>query len=92
MSLIWGLSVGDLIKLNDHKSSRSISLVVFTPKTDYPCDLQNPSKLTDEQMDKVRRIVHRKLNIKTFSLSIYYPSGANYPTDKPSQTDNLSLV
>ena len=50
--------VGDLIKMNDHKSSRSISLVVFTSKTDYPCDLQNPSKLTDEQMDCSSKIKH----------------------------------
>ena len=67
-------------------------MVVFTLNTDYPCDLQNPSKLTDEQMDKVRRIIHRKLNIETFSFSNYYPSGANYPTDNLSQTDNPSLV
>ena len=38
-------------------------MAVFT--LDYPSEmdnhLQNPSKLTDEQMDKVRRIVQQKL-------------------------------
>ena len=48
--------------------------------------LQNPSKLTEKQMDKVRRIVHPKLRPFHVQIKTYYLSDANYPTD------NLSLV
>ena len=54
--------------------------------------VQNLSKLTGKQMDKVRRIVHLKLRPFHFQIKTYYLSDANYPTDNPSQTDNLSLV
>ena len=55
--------------------------------------LQNPSKLTEKQMDKVRRIVHAKLRPFHFQITTYYwLSDANYPTDNSSQTDNPSLV
>ena len=54
--------------------------------------LQNPSKLTEKQMDKVRRIVHPKLRLFYFQIKTWYLCDANYPTDNPSQTDNPSLV
>ena len=54
--------------------------------------LQNPSKLTEKQMDKVRRIVHAKLRPFHFQITTYYLSDANYPTDNSSQTDNPSPV
>ena len=54
--------------------------------------VQNLSKLTGKQMDKVRRIVHLKLRPFDFQIKTYYLSDANYPTDNPSQTDDLSLV
>ena len=59
------------------------SMAVFTLETD------NPSKLTEKQMDKVSWIVHPKLRpqIKTKCLS-----DTNYPTDNPSQADNPSQV
>ena len=46
--------------------------------------LQNLSKLTDRQMDKVRRIVHPKLKPLHFQIKTYYLSDINYPTDNPS--------
>ena len=46
--------------------------------------LQNPSKLTEKQMDKVRRIVHPKLRPFHVQIKTYYLSDANYPTDNPS--------
>ena len=54
--------------------------------------LQNPSKLTDKQMDKVRGIVHPKLEPCHFQIMTYYLSDVNYLTDNPSQTNNPSLV
>ena len=46
--------------------------------------LQNPSKLTEKQMDEVRRIVHPKLRPFHFQIKTYYLSDANYTTDNPS--------
>ena len=43
-------------------------------------------------MDKVRRIVHPKLESFHFQTKTYYLSDVNYPTDNPSQTNNPSLV
>ena len=47
-----------------------------------------PSKLTD----KVRRIVHSKLNLFHFQFEKFYLSDANHQTDNPSHTNNQSLV
>ena len=47
-----------------------------------------PSKLTD----KVRWIVHSKLKPFHFQIKTYYLSDANYQTDNPSHTNDLSLV
>ena len=62
------------------------SLTVFTRiiRLRQVIYLQSLSKLTDEQMDKVRRIVHQKLKPFHFQIKSYYLSGANYPTDNPS--------
>ena len=60
-------------------------------ETDY-LSLQNPSKLKEKQMDKVRRIVHLKLRPLHFQIKTHYPSDANYPTEFASQTNNPSLV
>ena len=46
--------------------------------------IQNLSKLTDRQLDKVRRIVHPKLKPFHFQVKTYYWSDGNYPPDKPS--------
>ena len=46
--------------------------------------LQNPSKLSGKQMDKVRRIVHPKLRPFHFQIKTFYLSDVNYSTDKPS--------
>ena len=54
--------------------------------------LQSPSKLTEKRMDKVRQIIYPKFRPFHFQIKTYYLSGANYPTDNPSQTDNPSLV
>ena len=54
--------------------------------------LQSPSKLTEKQMDKVRWIIHEIFRPFHFQIKTYYLSGANYPTDNPSQTDNPSLM
>ena len=54
--------------------------------------LQNPWKLTEKQMDKIRRIVHAKLRPFHFQITTYHLSDANYPTGNSSQTDNLSPV
>ena len=43
-------------------------------------------------MDKVRRIVHPKLEPFHFQIKTYYLSDVNYVTDNPSQTNNASLV
>ena len=53
--------------------------------------LQNPLKLTNKQVDKVRRMVHPKLEPFHFQIKTYYLSNANYLTDNPSQTNNPSL-
>ena len=45
---------------------------------------RNRLKLTDEQMDKVTRIIHQKLKPLRFQIKSYYPSSANYPVDNPS--------
>ena len=52
-----------------------------------------PSKLTNKQTDKVRRIVpdHSKLKSFHFQIKTYYLSDANYQTNNPSHTDNPSL-
>ena len=42
--------------------------------------LQNPSKLTEKQTDKVRRIVHPKLRPIHFQIKTCYLSDAIYPT------------
>ena len=47
-----------------------------------------PSKLAD----KVRRIVHSKLQPFHFQIKTYYLSDANYQTDNPSHTNDPSLV
>ena len=47
-----------------------------------------PSKLTD----KVRRIVHSKLQLFHFQIKTYYISNATHQTDNLSLTNNLSLV
>ena len=60
-------------------------------ETDYP-SLQNPSKLKEKQIDKVRWIVHLKLRPFHFQIKTHHPSEANHSTDNPSQTDNPSLV
>ena len=54
--------------------------------------LQNPSKLREEQMDKVKWIVHPKLKWFHVQIKTYYLSDANYPTDNLSQMDNPSPV
>ena len=54
--------------------------------------LQNPSKLREERMDKVKWIVHTKLKWFHVQIKTYYLSDANYPTDNLSQMDNPSLV
>ena len=47
-----------------------IKMAVFTLETDYPSEMdnypQNPSKLTNKQTDKVRRIIHPKLELFHF--------------------------
>ena len=43
-------------------------------------------------MDKVRRMVNRKLRPFDFQIKTYYLSDANFPTDHLSQTGNPSLV
>ena len=47
-----------------------------------------PSKLAD----KVRRIVHSKLQPFHFQIKTYYLSDANYQTDNPSHANDPSLV
>ena len=47
-----------------------------------------PSKLTD----KVKWIVHSKLQLFHFQIKTYYISNATHQTDNPSLTNNLSLV
>ena len=56
-------------------------MAVFTLGTDYPS--QNPSNLTEKQMDKVRRVVHPRLRLFHFQIKTYDMSDANYPTDNP---------
>ena len=60
-------------------------LAIFTLQMDYP-SLQNPSKLMDKQMDKVRWINHSIFTLRS------YPSDANYLTDNQFETDSPSLV
>ena len=68
-------------------------MAVFKLETDYPIVYhQNPSKLTEKRIDKVRQIVHPKLRLFLFQMKTYYQSDANHPTDNPSQTDNPSLL
>ena len=63
------------------------SLSVIHAETDNPSS-NCPSKLTN----KVRRIVHSKLKPFPLQIKTYYLSDANYQTDKPSHTNNSSLV
>ena len=49
-------------------------------------DRFHTSKLTEKQMDKVRRIVYPKLRPFHFQIKTHHLSGTNYPTD------NLSWV
>ena len=53
-----------------------IIMAFFTLETDYPPEteihLQNPSKLTEKLIDKVRRIVHPKLRPFHFQIKTYY--------------------
>ena len=64
------------------------SMAVFTLKTDYLSETDNPSsisvKIDGKQMNKVRRIVHPKLRPFHFQIKTYYLSDANYPTDNRS--------
>ena len=67
-----------------------LSLAVLKLETDNP---SSKSVKTDgKQMDKVRRIIHEIFRPFHFQIKTYYLSGANYPTDNPSQTDNPSLM
>ena len=63
--------------------SRSILPLSPSPVLRPIIHLQNLSKLTDKQMDKIRRIVHPKLQLliqKTIYLQkTYYLYDANYP-------------
>ena len=56
-------------------------------RTDHPSS-NCPSKLAD----KLRQIVHLKLKQFHFQIKTYYISGANYQTDNPSHTNDLSGV
>ena len=74
------------------RGSRSIVPLPVLPVLRWIVHLQNLSKLTDKQMDKVRWIVHSKLKPFHFQIKTYYLYDANYPMDNPSQTYNPSLV
>ena len=67
-----------------------------TEETKQRLETDNPSsksvKTDGKQMDKVRRIIHEIFRPFHFQIKTYYLSGANYPTDNPSQTDNPSLM
>ena len=59
------------------------TLAVFTIETDY-LHVQNPSKLTDKQTEKIRPIIRPKLEPFRFHIKTDY-----YSTDNPSETDDL---
>ena len=63
-------------------------LAVFTLETDY-LHVQNPSKLTDKQTEKIRLIIRPKLEPFRFHIKTDYLSDTNYSTDNPSETDDL---
>lgn len=70
-------------------------MAVFTIlDTNYLTD--NPSsksvKLTQNQTNTVRWIIHPKLKLFCFHIKTNYPSDANYFTDNASETDNPFLV
>ena len=77
-------------------TDRLFTMTVFTLETDCSSETDKPSwksvKIDRWTMDKVRRIVHQNLKPFHFKIKSYYLSGANYPTDNPSQTDNRYLV
>ena len=72
--------------------SRSILPLPLLPVLRWIIHLQNRSKLTDKQLDKVRRIVHPKLKPSHFQIKTYYLFDAYYPMDNPSQTYSPSVV
>ena len=61
------------------------TLAVFTLETDY-LHVQNPSKLTDKQTEKIRPIFRPKLEPFRFHIKTDY-----YSTDNPSETDDPLL-
>ena len=67
---------------NNNNNNNIIIVIVIVIK--YKTSLNSASKLTDEQIGKVRRIVHQKLKPFHFQIKSYCLSGANYPTDNPS--------
>ena len=60
-------------------------LAVFTLETDY-LHVQNPSKLTDKQTEKIRLIIRPKLEPFRFHIKNDY-----YSTDNPTGTDDPLL-
>ena len=84
-SLSWALfSLRASSPINTHSKCKILKLCTYVC-LEWPLrrivHLQNPSKLTDEQMDKVRRIVHQKLKPFHFQIKLYYLFGANYPSE-----------
>ena len=77
------------IRINSSQTDNSVFLLSYWPFSRI-IHLQNPSKLTEKQMDKVdRRIVHPNVRPFHFQIKTYYLSmDAKYPTDNPSQTEN----
>ena len=87
----------------DHPSETSLCTVAPSP-TDTPFPFfsegrgrlsgtDNPSSNCPSKLaDKVGRIVHSKLKPLHFQIKTYYLSDANYQTDNPSHTNDLSLV
>ena len=58
------------------------TLAVFTLETDY-LHVQNPSKLTDKQTEKIRPIFRPKLEPFRFHIKTDY-----YSKDNPSEADD----
>ena len=73
------------------RGSRPILPLPPSPVLRRIIHLQHLSKLTDKQLDKVRRIVYPKLKLLHFQIKTYYLYDAYYPMDNPSQTYNPSL-
>ena len=84
-SLSWALfSLRASSPINTHSKCKILKLCTYVClewQLRRIVHLQNPSKLTDEQMDKVRRIVHQKLKPFHFQIKLYYLFGANYPSE-----------